>query len=88
MSRARRPYQRLTVGWGPRRAVSAGCLSLDEVLVLRRKRAGMTREGIAADLGKTPGTVASHIRAARRRFGVDTLAELLTLPRVIELIEE
>lgn len=74
------------VGWGNPHAhrTPKGVLYLREAIVLRRLRDGETQADAARSLGWSSHVVTGLLRNARVRLGADSVAELLTLPQVLE----
>jgi DNA-binding CsgD family transcriptional regulator len=77
------------VAWGnPRtRTAAADVLNLREVVVLRRLHAGESQSDAARSLGWSKHAVTGLLRNARVRLGLDTVAELLEHPRVLEQLD-
>ncbi len=71
-------------GWSKPRETSADVLKLHEVVLLRRLLLGENQTQAARALGITKDSATGTTKYLRTRFGVDTTAELLALPRVLE----
>lgn len=74
----------------PRRTqrLRSDVLKLHETVLLRRLLAGETQMQAARALGWSKNTVTSMTRYLRVRFEVDTVDDLLALPRVREQLRE
>ncbi len=73
--------------WGTPRRKSDDTLALQQIVYLRRVRDGESAANIARALGTGASTISKALRRARARFDVASNAELLALPRVIELLD-
>lgn len=73
--------------WGTPRQKVDDTLTLQQIVYLRRIRSGETCADIARALGTGGSTISKALGRARVRFGVETDADLLALPRVVELLD-
>lgn len=71
-----------------KKKVGTRSLTLEEVLVIRRKLGGMANVEIARDLNRTPAWVNARLQTARIRWGTSGQAEFLAMPEVLEAIKE
>lgn len=74
--------------WGRRPRRNTKTLTLEEILVLRRKLTGMTHEEIGRELERDGNWVNNRVQTARKRWGADSVASFLAMPELLDAVRE